>query len=246
MKKFLSLVAVFAVVVMFSGVVFAEDDENRYKLTSEADFSSGEISLTVELKNVSDDSAAESITWDTAAILADKNKYHTALVYAEISATLSGNARAILIQSNTEGNDNIYKATTPRTQNMYGTEYSVYSGLVKRNDGATYVPMIYKITTEKSAPTFTDIGQQIRFVIDEKDSMINRTNGELDPTPAQFNYVTIADSDGLAYADDFTDATHYHHLASDNGYIYFGGQFANITSGSKFGTNRLIMQVVNE
>ena len=247
MKKFLSFVAILALTVMFSGVSFAEEDENRYKLTSEADFSSGEVSLTVELKNVSDDSAAESITWDTAAILADKNKYHTAKVYAAISATLSGSARAIIIQSNTEDDAGVYKAITPRKQGMYGSEYDVYSGLVKRDNGATYVPMLYKITTEKGAPTFTDIGSQIRFLIDERDSMINRTaGGELDPTPAQFNYVTIADKDGLSYADDFSDETHYHHLGSDSGYIYFGGQFKDITSGSKFGTNRLLMQVVNE
>ena len=246
MKKLLSFVVVLALAVMFTGVSFAEDDENKYKLTSEADFSSGELSLTVELKNVSDDSAAESITWDTTAILADKNKWHTATAYATISATLSGNARAIIIQSNTEDSAGVYKAKTARSQNMHGGTYQVYSGLVKRDEGATYVPMMYQISTTKTVPTFTEVGSQMRYVIDEQDSMIDRSGGELNPTPAQFNYVTLADKDGLAYADDFSDVTHYHSLGTDSGFIFFGGQFANVTAGSKFGTNRLIIQIVNE
>ena len=248
MKRFLSFVAVMAVLIMFSGISFAENDTNRYVFSSEADFTSGVISLSVDLKYISDDSEATSIAWDTAAILQDKNKYHTATVYAEISATLSGIARAIMIQSNTDESAGVYRATQSRKQNMYGTEYDVYSGLVKRDNGETYVPMLYKITKEKEAPTFTDIGEQIRYLIDERDSMITRNpdTGELQPTTAQLNYVTLADKDGLAYADDFTHEDYYHHLGSDSGYIYFGGQFKDITAGSKFGTKRLIMQVVTE
>jgi hypothetical protein len=200
-------------------------------------FATSTINASFDLYEINDDEIklAENIDWDADTILKNKNKWHTATVYAKVTAEYiddGDNVSPILmiLQSNNQGSkpeDQAYKATNPRTgQSMYGKKgddgegYDLYSGLVKENSGGganNFIPMAWHISNfvyskDASFSIFSnpETDAQTRYLIDEWDSIIPRdsdTEEMLEISPALMNYVTIRDKNGFIYTDG--DPTEY-------------------------------------
>jgi len=229
MKKLFNLVAVLAVTVLLSNSAFAAVSLTR---SSIANFSSvGEVSFSLDLKYIADDSAASVIDWDVANIPlnVDATTWTTSTVYAVLSSTVTtANGTVYMFQDNANSTD--YKAVTPRTEGAN----SIYSGMVNQaNQGGEYrgyVPMVFNSTTTKATPNFGTDPETVagtRYFIDKSNTNFND----------QTNYITVANTGGLVGGVTATGACW--NVGSNTGYMYFGGLFKNILGGDVWGTDQI-------
>ncbi len=229
MKKILSFAAVLAVTVLFSSSVFAAVN---IKKSAVADFSSsGEVSFSIDLKYIADDSAASVIDWDIANIPlnVDATNWTTSTVYAVVSATVTTVGNAIyMYQDNKNGTE--YVAVSSRTEGTNG----IYSGMVnketKGGDYRGYVPLVFNSTTTKATPSFGTNPEDVagtRYFIDKSNTNF----------ADQTNYITIANNGGLVGGVDAGGACY--NIGSNTGYMYFGGLFKNILGGDVYGTDTI-------
>ena len=237
MKKLFSLVAVLAVTVLFSSSAFAAVNLRRSAI---ANFSSaGEVSFSLDLKYIADDSDATVIDWDVANIPlnVDATEWTTSTVYAVLSSTVTKAGSAVyMYQDNANSTD--YKAVDGRTENGY----KIYSGMVNQQtqggEYRGYIPLVFCSTTTKfstaTTPNFGTNPENIggtRYFVDKSNE-----NWGL-PAANTTNYVTIANTGGLVGGVDAGGACW--NVGSNTGYMYFGGLFKNILGGDVYGTDQI-------
>lgn len=230
MKKFISLLAVLALVTVVSSTSFAAVDLTTQSV---ADFSGqGQITLTFVLKKISDNSEVSSIQWDIASIPLKTvtENYTTSTVYAELSSNVTKANGAIYMYQNNKA-DGTYKANTGRTDGAK----TVYNGMVNTathgGEVRGFLPMVYQITTTKATPTFGANPQSVegtRYFNDQDDTGF----------ASNMNYVTIANVGGLVKGIN-NDGCYNFPNGETSGYMYFGAQFSNIYGGDVWGTDKI-------
>ena len=232
MKKFFSLLAVLAVTVFMGSTVFAAPKTIGSVVSSIANFSgAGEVSFSMDLKKISDDTSVDSIQWDVANIPlgVDATDWTTSTVYAVISATVTkANNAVYMYQDNKNGTS--YVAVSSRTESGKG----IYSGMVNKatqgGDYRGYIPMVFCSTTTKSTPNFGTEPEDVagtRYFIDKSNTDF----------ADQTNYITIANTGGLV--GGVTSGGDCFNIGSNTGYMYFGGLFKNILGGDDWGTDSI-------
>jgi hypothetical protein len=234
MKRLFNLVAVLAVTVLLNSSAFAAVSLVR---SAVANFSSvGEISFSLDLKYIADDSDASVIDWDVANIplTVEATNWTTSTVYAVLSATVTTVGSAVyMYQDNVKST--VYKSTAPRGA-YDGTirKGDVYSGMVNKatqgGDYRGYVPMVFTSTTTKTTPSYGTDPEDVagtRYFIDKSDYNF----------AAQTNYITVANTGGLV--GGVTAEGPCWNMGSNTGYMYFGGKFDNILGGDEYGTDQI-------
>ena len=234
MKKLFNLVAVLAVTVLLNSSAFAAVSLTRSAVAS---FSSvGEVSFSLDLKYIADDTAASVIDWDVANIplSVEATNWTTSTVYAVHSATVTTVGSAVYMYQDNK-NSTVYKSTAPRGDYRGATRLGdVYSGMVNQatqgGDYRGYVPMVFTSTTTKATPSYGTNPENVagtRYFIDK--SNYNFAD--------QTNYITVANTGGLVGGVDAVGACF--NIGANQGYMYFGGKFDNILGGDVYGTDTI-------
>lgn len=192
--------------------------------------------------------------------------------YAVIKATItSGNANYYMYQKNTESS--VYKSTWARTVAVYPPGSDLvhrasatfsHSGLVNKATGGGeyggFVALSFLVTSNKldsSAfqksynPEIMEPTKVTRYVTDEQDYVAYYSAGEETGRDSNFKkeYSLIACFGGPVfgvYDEEGHIAPWRPDLTDNTAYIYFGGNFMNISHDSIFGTDKLVIEKVVE
>jgi len=241
-----------------------------------ADFSSKTTEFfSFDLKDISKDTEVETINWDPQKVsLGSSNpQWIWSTSYAVVKASMTTNSKFYMYQKNTESSS--YKAEVARTVevfpegatgvNVASTTFA-YSGLVnketKGGEYGGYVALSFTFTAKKL--TSTDLSKEYdpddsnpnadkaaRYFLDNKNYTQYYDQGE--PTTREYTferdrqYTLIACDVGPVFgpygeygpwsSDKLVDST---------AYMYFGGNFMNISHGSIFGTDQIVIMKVIE
>lgn len=247
MKKVLSLLVVMACVVFFSSMAFASTDTVK-TINASANFaSSGEVYISFNLKNLTDDSTATAITWDPSAVTLNSGTetWKTAQQYAVMVASVTKTSGAIYIYQDNKSNSSDYIATNPRT-NGDGTK--AFSGLVRSGSGGGesrgYIPLSYTMSASKLSSSYEYVVSSgtARYFSDKSDL-------KSDGSTSNFNtaYITIANIDGfVAGVTGETGTYGLDGVTDDTAYMYFGAGFKDVQGGDIYQTENILVVTFQE
>ena len=260
MKKFLTLLLVLASTILLSSTIFAAPPVTT-DFSAEVSFEGmGAVEFSVVLKNVSDNSAAEKITWDPAGINfgnpgMDNLQWKAANVYAEMTKNITSSVGVVYIYQNNTSNvgNAVYVATSPRVTG--GTESSpevAYNGLVKggSNGGQfAYLPMTFRTSTVTVATPDTfmvspNAGAQAfwgqRYLTDISDTGWVKDDYRTVANAEGFS-ADIAEEGGVTFLSPIEGSA-----SVSTGYMYFSAGFHDVYGGNTFGSNHIIFEVISE
>ena len=227
------------------------------------------------LKNISKDTETDTINWDPQKVILGKQEpqWIWSTSYAVVTASMTTNSKYYMYQKNTEST--VFKSTAPRTVQVFpegASEVNIasatfaYSGLVNQasqgGEYAGYVPLSFvfvpaKLTSEDLSKEYDPddkdptADKAARYFLDNKNYTQYYDQGE--PTTKEYTfekdrqYTLIACDVGPV----FGPYGEYGPWSSDKlidhtAYMYFGGNFMNISHGSVFGSDKIVIMKVVE
>ncbi|MBO7610941.1 MAG: hypothetical protein J6T23_01885 [Elusimicrobia bacterium] len=242
MKKFFSLLAVFALVSM-AGTAFAAPTAEGDPKTALATFTGGSISFSADLytwNSTYTGGTATNITWNTTGIElgSSTEQFKCADVYALIQSTITAASGKVWVyQDNQNNSDTRFKVADDKPRHD-GTE-TLFSGLVRGNSGggdgdgnfaplaAFYKPLSEAKTGIKTLPTqFPPSGEGSYGVYWFKD--VHDSNY----TPKE-SYTLVATSAGNFVGFGAPD------FVKEPVVMFFGAKFKNVLGGDTYGTNSI-------
>lgn len=232
--------------------------------------------FSFDLKDTSKDTDTDTINWDPQKVSLGKHdpQWIWSTSYAVVKASMTTNSKFYMYQKNTD-DTSVYKSTTPRTIQVYPEGASdvniasatfAYSGLVnKETRGGEYggfVPLSFVFTAKKL--TKTDLSRDYdpddsnpttdkaaRYFLDTGNYTQYYSGGE--PTYKEYTfeqdkqYCLIACSVGPVFGPyGEWGPWSSDKLVDNTAYMYFGGNFMNISHGNIFGTDRIVIMKVVE
>jgi len=227
------------------------------------------------LKNIRKDTETDTINWDPQKVILGKQEpqWIWSTTYAVVTASMTTNSKYYMYQKNTEST--VFKSTAPRTVEVFpegASEVNIasatfaYSGLVNQasqgGEYAGYVPLSFvfvpaKLTSEDLSKEYDPddkdptADKAARYFLDNKNYTQYYDQGE--PTTKEYTfekdrqYTLIACDVGPVfgpygeYGPWSSDK-----LVDNTAYMYFGGNFMNISHGSVFGSDKIVIMKVVE
>ncbi|MBR4632049.1 MAG: hypothetical protein IKO48_01845 [Elusimicrobia bacterium] len=269
MKKIFGFVFILTSLFVCSNITFAAFPEGGDLSTVSvvADFTGSAVAdFSFELKDISTNVSTSTINWNVQDVnfSQSSNQWLWSTTYAEIKAHITVSTVSYYIyQKNTESS--VYKSTVPRTIDVFQSSRTfAYNGLVnqKKQGGEVggYIPLSYLITSSKLSgsdlqnkynPNEMKETKVARYLTDRQDYIAHYNGEEVTSTESNFKreYAIIACFGGPVF-NAYNEAGEYEpwrpDLIDNTAYIYFGGNFVNISVGDIFGTDQIVIEKVVE
>ena len=238
MKRFISFLAVLAVVVMMSSAVFAAVSTETAK-SAFMQFEGGTISFSADLYNWNSTYTGTStgtiaFSSDGITLGSSEEQFKCADVYALIQSTITAASGKVWVYQNNKSNDSPYVATNPR----HDGENTIYSGLVKggSNGGdGNFAPLsAYYRPLSVAKAQITTLPTSFPFP---------------DPTGnyGVYNFKDISDSNYIEKDDYMLVATSKGNFVGFGApdfvkepvVMFFGAKFTNVLGGESYGTTTI-------
>jgi hypothetical protein len=255
MKKFFSLLAVLALVVMASSSVFADAFATKHAYVT---FSSEALTFDVKIYDFVADKAwdaytgteATSIAFNTTGItLGSATPFNAmgqtiAIVSSNLTAQQAGTTVYMYTRNNSDTGQ--YKANAARTDNWDGTDVTLFNGLARKGNTTTYqvgdlAPIKIKCQKSSEASTaalpadFWAAGSSdgVRMLLDKNDSIFASY-------PDNAKVIGKSGATGgiwVGYGTNQYGTSDWY--ANEKVIIFFEAQFTNVMGGSEYGTETI-------
>ncbi|MCR4662711.1 MAG: hypothetical protein K5622_02340 [Endomicrobiaceae bacterium] len=255
MKKFFSLLAVMALVVMASSSVWADAFATKKAYVT---FSSEALTFNVKIYDFVADQAwdaytgteATSISFDTTGITLGSATPFNAMgqTIAIVSSNLTAQQAGTTVYMYTRNNSDTgaYKANAARTETWGTTEVTLFNGLARKGNTSTYqvgdlAPIKIKCAKSSEASTAAlpadfwslDASSGVRMVLDKNDSIFASY-------PDNAKVIGKSGATGgiwVGYGDSGYGTSDWY--ANEKVIIFFEAQFTNVMGGSEYGTETI-------
>jgi hypothetical protein len=227
-KSMFLLVVLFFCVIIVAPTFADFQSQSISTFTAEATVTGGELAMSIEIRDRSDDVLVSSLTWNVAAgsgwRLADQ------YILLHSTLTLSGGIRIYT--------DNAANDANPKFGGSFGTGNG--AGLIDTTTNTIVLPLAWLIKDDKGDPTTGDPWSNTSWFYFKDQSQSNFWEKG---TPADKDYSTVAKAGyGIHYGQDPGE---YSPAPSPN-YVYIQANFTNAIGGRTYRTTTLRIELFSE
>jgi len=226
-KSMFLLVALFFCVIIVAPTFATFQSRSISTFTAQATVTGGQLAMSVEIRNRSNDVLVSSLTWNVVA----GSSWTLANQYILLHSTLTVSGGGIRIYTNNAAND-----ANPRFGGDFGEIYG--AGLIDTTTNTAVLPLAWLIKDEKGDPTTGDPNfNAVWFYFKDKSQTNFWSNADTK------DYSTVAKA---GYGIHYSQGPGNYGSSTSPDYIYIESNFANAVGGITYRTTTLRIELFSE